>query len=249
MLVFKLLTEYHFAKIKWRDCMPNLFLEAIKNNDYGSVFDMLNQNPENNPAILNKEYFDEEGFVQEEVSAIPLHLATFLLNPALVELLLEQGADPNFESADFCVTPLEYAIGARNISDPDTVLKKIEIIDILYYYGAEINKEHIDECISRGVEFGSPRSLAMQNNNRIIESLVCKYTLDDLSNLIRTDDIEKVSNVLSKPIYIKHPYQNIKLCKFKIDLNTDGGIYGRAIMYAAELKTPAMLQLLFEKRS
>lgn len=247
MLVFELLTEYNFAKINWRDCMPNLLIEAIKNNDYDSVFELLNQNPGRNRDILNHEYVDEQGFVQEEVSAIPLHLATFLLNPALVALLLEQGADPNFESENFSVIPLDYAIYPRNLLDSDTVSNQIEIIDTLYYYGAKINEESLDKCITRSGDYGKLDSLLMQNNNRIIESLAQKYILNDLLNLIRSGDVQKVSNVLSKAIYIKHPYQNIKLCKFRIDLNADGGVYGKAIMFAAELETPAMLQLLFGK--
>lgn len=234
--------------------MPNPLLDAIKNDDYFTVSSILNQNPVTNSTILNQEYNYREGLVEQEVSAIPLHLAAFLLNPPLVKLILENGGDPNIRSMHLNYTPLDWVTSSNNILNPDVVSKKLEIIELLFYYGAKADDEIMENCISASVELGCVRdsqcvraTQEFQNNNQIVMALAYHTTLNYFLCLVRKGDCQEVLGFLDKIYFVKHPYVKFKLCEFKIDPNCNGGVYGSAILYAAELETPSMLNLLYEK--
>ena len=115
-----------------------------------------------NPTLqeaLNSDHGSEAGFVEKSIAGIPLHIAVFNNDAAMVALLLQYGADPSFFAEDdyYQRNALDIALTTLRI-DTHRLEDKIRIIDLLCLHGALLSEyalEHQEETFIETLAYSS----------------------------------------------------------------------------------------------
>ncbi len=198
---------------------------------------------------LNRREVLPQDLIEQEIAAIPLHLAVFKNRPNFVESLLARGANPDlqdvlYEGCGIIITPLHLVLSTGNNS-PEMLAKKLEIMDLLFYHGATFDEKELGACISTGVELEASRAHALLTaNNTLLQNYAAHKVNIEFLYHVAAGNIAEAEKCLTSTFTVKNPYSHSKFCSFKITPNFEGGHYGTAVLLAAELPTSDMLEML-----
>ena len=231
-----------------------LLLNAVKNSQIDKVLDTLTQPFSSGDDTLNKmintDYGFGLGFVEQEITAIPLHLAVYNNDLGMVKLLLQYGADPTVKD-QFDRDALSIALNSLNI-EPEKIEDKIGIIDQLCLYGAVLEEEELSRqtaAMVETLEYCPPAIIAMKQ--KMLERVLFEEFYLNLTNAINNDDIQTINALLAQNVFsANHPYkQDEILCSITLSAirNQAHVYYGRPLFLAAMRKNPAALKTLHEE--
>ena len=226
--------------------MLHNFLKAIKEKNSDGVLAILRLPlcPE-----LNREYPAQMGFLEEEIAAIPLHLAIHGSDPKMVGILLEAGANVNYTS-ELGDTPLKVACNDLTEKNID---ERIEIIKQLLLAGAKIvYKDHKERNNILEDIMGSIREAiasASQESYELlapIAALLSRHNIyENFMRYVKADRVDYAREYLSSVFELTELFSGQVIAAQHVDSDYEGR-HGLAILKAAALKTPKMLALFKE---
>lgn len=229
-------------------------LNALKNSQIDKVLDILRQLFSSGDDTLNKmintDYGFRLGFIEQEITAIPLHLAVYNNDLLMVKLLLQYGADPTLKD-QFDRDALNIALNTLNIA-PEQMENKMEIVDQLCLQGAILEEGELSRQTTAMVEIPErcpPAIIAMKK--QMLERVLFEEVYLNLTNAINDDDIQTINDLLAQNVFsANHPYkQDEILCSITLSAIRDQAhvYYGRPLFLAAMRKNPAVLKTLHEE--
>jgi hypothetical protein len=134
---------------------------------------------------------------------------------------------------------LRSPLSAENLAD------KLDMILLLFKFGARIEHYIIEDSIDVCREFFASGNFDFfRLKRKIVKELFACMISSKFLYYVRSNNIEKTKEYLEKTHNLADSCSPIELCSFKINPNIDFGFYGMAIMLAASLESPEMLELL-----
>ncbi len=239
--------------------MPyQLLLNSIKTGNVHAAEEILRTlSNHTNPTlqeVLNSDHGSEAGLVEQEIPGIPLFVAVFNNDVAMVALLLQYGANPSFFREDDCDKRDALAIALITLNvDTHRLAEKTHIIDLLCLHGATLKEDALDEQILGMVEIlerSSPERIAFKRS--ILQRVFFEKSFSVLIDAIANNEIATIKKYLENTIRVFHPYKKPEEVFCTINLNDikdpSHAYYGMAILEASCLRDLSILQYLHEKR-
>lgn len=229
--------------------MPNPLITAIKAGDVDFVAEQLSQlEPAARLAAINHVYPHAEALEQEEIQAIPLHLAVYLGYPDMVQLLLEHGADVEITD-HFHSSPMDILFERTNCRNVDQLNAKIGILYELIYHRATLEKEDIDRYAAGIMEYHFQGRLDMfRLHLHFLQEIYHHCHMNHFNYLLEANKVEEAKAFFDKDHVVPHPYRaDVFLCQFHLNPNYAGGTNGTPLLTASGMETDEMLQFLIDR--
>jgi len=229
--------------------MPNPLITAIKAGDIDFVAEQLSQlEPAVRLAAINHIYPHEEALEQEEIQAIPLHLAVYLGYPDMVQLLLKHGADVEITD-HFQSSPMDILFERTLCRNVDQLNAKIGILYELIYHRATLEKEDIDRYAAGIMEYHfQGRHELFHLHLRFLQEIYHHCCMNHFNYLLEANKVEEAKAFFDKAHVVQHPYKpDVSLCQFRLNPNYAGGTNGTPLLTAAGMETDEMLQFLIAR--
>lgn len=230
--------------------MPNILLEAIKARNVDAVTEFLLPLSEaEREAVLNKEYPRAEGLpVEQEVPAIPLHIAVSLKSQELLQLLLVGGADPNREDEDYHMTPLSFLLTRYGYSAQPFVFN---LMTTLVYYGATIDDDMLDGLRNACAELTATKDPALESNMELQRQFYIHALISEFQELLRSGNAQNLNEAKALFLTDHHfecnPYWNQLVVIVTLDPNYEGVYNSHPLLSAARYGDAELMDILINR--